>query len=201
MNWYKIAGVAGLSYVSYNVWNNREKFFLNVMKKSAEVQILVNDIIEKIKPLIPENIKETPITKIIEIDEDTLLERDDMIECNIDNICYLYWSNDKQQEFIYFKQKKSLFDSKILEDNSEIKSNILSATIVNKEGIETDISEIIRKYEGPKRDFNISYHSEIKVKDLLNDNGLPIFQETDTLVIINYMADILEFKYYDTVKL
>jgi hypothetical protein len=198
MNWYKIASVASLSYVSYNIWKNRKVVFLNVMRKSAEVQIVVNDIIEKIKPLIPEKEKKQ-ISKIIEISGDTILERESMIECNIDNACYIYWNNHKYQEFIYFKKKQTIFDSKILEDTSEIKSNILSATILNKNGQEIDISDIIRKYEGPKRDFNIN--SEIKVKDLLNNNGLPIFQENDKLVIINCMADILEFTFHDTLKL
>ena len=196
MNWYKFAGAAGLSYISYHLWNHREKYLIKMMKKTAEIQIAATEIIDKIKPLIPEN-NDSKIFKILEIVNSKFIVRNNLEECNSKNSYYVFWTY-KNQELIYFKKNSIEFDMSMLDnndnnDNNHNKSNILSAVILNQEGLETDISELIRKYEK----YN---NNTLTIKDIIDNTGKYVFQESEQLVIINSMADISKFKYSDTIK-
>tara|TARA_B100000795_G_scaffold172968_1_gene130430 strand:+ start:280 stop:888 length:609 start_codon:yes stop_codon:yes gene_type:complete len=201
MNWYKVAGFAGCSYLSYNIWTQREEYFISLMKKTADIQIAMTQIIKKIKPLVPEDTS-PHLTKIIEVEKTLFSKRTThrrLEDCNLTKTLYIHWVI-RNKEYIYIKAPTTEFDPTLLNIVSTSNSNILSAAILDKNGTETDISALLRKYEGPRQDFNRSSNSIITPKDLLDDNGGPIFRDTDVLVIINAFADILEFKYQEPIE-
>ena len=133
---------------------------------------------------------------------------------------YLNQFNDKKNKFIFYNSYnrnyviilKNTFENNLkilfelfifLKNKSKNihKSKILSAVIRNtKITEEIDVTEILRKYEGPNSDFYSFIKLNIKVKDIIDLQGNQIISKKYKLYIIDNLAEEYVFEYDDIIK-